>query len=355
MSTIKKPEDFEATNTARLKRLDDLNAALNTRIVVLDGAMGSLIQSYELTEEDFRGEIFRGHNHDLKGNNDLIQLTKPKVLAEIHRRYLEAGADIIETNTFSSTSIAQADYGLEAHAYELNRAGAAVARKVCDEVGAETGRPRFVAGSIGPTNKTASISPDVNDPGFRDITFDGLVEAYVEETRGLIDGGADLLLVETIFDTLNAKAALFAIDEVFEAYGIKLPIMISGTITDLSGRFLSGQTAPAFWTSIAHTQPLSVGLNCALGPKELRQYVVELDGVADTALISAHPNAGLPNEFGGYDLTPEDMAAHIKEWAQSGLLNIVGGCCGTTPDHIAAIAKAVEGVKPRALPIELAA
>lgn len=349
MTEIKKPENFAEVQAAREARLAALDDALKTRILVLDGAMGSLIQSYELTEEQFRGDVFKDHTHDLKGNNDLIQITQPDILAEIHKRYLDAGADIIETNTFSGTSIAQADYGLEAYAYDLNLKGAAVARQAADEVAAATGRARFVAGSIGPTNKTCSISPDVNDPGFRDITFDQLVDAYTVEVQGLIDGGSDLLLVETVFDTLNAKAALFAIEDVFEAYGVRLPVMISGTITDLSGRFLSGQTAEAFWTSVAHVKPLSVGLNCALGPKELRQYVVELNDCA-TSLISAHPNAGLPNEFGGYDLTPEDMAAHIKEWATSGLLNIVGGCCGTTPDHIKAIAEAVQGVAPRALP-----
>jgi len=331
----------------RDERRKALHEALQNRILVLDGAMGSLIQSYELTEEDFRGDRWVGWGHDLKGNNDLIQITRPDVLREIEQLYLDAGADIIETNTFSATSIAQADYGLEAAAYEINLEGARIARELCDAQTQKTpDKPRFVAGVLGPTNRTASISPDVNDPGFRNVSFDDLVQAYSEATRGLIEGGADLILVETIFDTLNAKAALFAIDDVCDTLGIKVPIMISGTITDLSGRLLSGQTAEAFLISVAHSGPLSIGLNCALGPKELRQYV---QSVSDHApcLVSAHPNAGLPNEMGGYDLSPEDMAVHIKEWAQSGFLNIVGGCCGTTPDHIRAIAEAVEGVAPR--------
>ena len=334
----------------REDRLAALNEALKTRILVLDGAMGSLIQSYELTEEDFRGERFKDSSHDLKGNNDLIQLTRPDVLREIEQLYLDAGADILETNTFSATTIAQADYGLEDAAYDLNFEGARIARELCDAQTEKTPeKPRFVAGVLGPTNRTASISPDVNDPGFRNISFDELVTAYAEATRGLVEGGADLILVETIFDTLNAKAALFAIEDVFAELGVKLPIMISGTITDLSGRLLSGQTAEAFLISVGHSGPLTVGLNCALGPKELRQYV---EAVSDNApcLVSAHPNAGLPNEMGGYDLTPEDMAVHIKEWAQSGFLNIVGGCCGTTPDHIRAIAEAVDGIAPRQNP-----
>ncbi len=349
-TTHEKPANYDVVKAARAVRLEQLQAALKDRILVLDGAMGSLIQSYGLEEEDFKGEIFKDHDRDLKGNNDLIGLTRPDLLQEIIGKYLEAGADIIETNTFSATSIAQADYGLEDYAYQINYATAEASRSICDEWTAKNpAKPRFVAGVLGPTNKTASISPEVNDPGFRDITYDKLVEAYSEAVRGLIDGGADLLLVETIFDTLNARAALFAIDEVCEAYGEKLPIMISGTITDMSGRLLSGQTAEAFWFSVRHAQPLSIGLNCALGPKELRQYIAALSGVADCA-ISSHPNAGLPNEFGGYDLTAEDMAASIGEWAQSGLLNIVGGCCGTTPDHIRAIAETVDGVTPRPIP-----
>ncbi len=332
----------------REDRQKALHEALKKRILVLDGAMGSLIQSYELSEADFRGDRWTDWSHDLKGNNDLIQITQPQVLREIEQLYLDAGADIIETNTFSATTIAQADYGLEDAAYEINLEGARIARELCDAQTEKTpDKPRFVAGVLGPTNRTASISPDVNDPGFRNVSFDDLVTAYSDATRGLIEGGADLILVETIFDTLNAKAALFAAEEVFDEVGIKLPIMISGTITDLSGRLLSGQTAEAFLISVAHSGPLSVGLNCALGPKELRQYV---EAVSDNApcLVSAHPNAGLPNEMGGYDLTPEDMAVHIKEWAESGFLNIVGGCCGTTPDHIRAIAEAVEGIAPRA-------
>jgi len=345
-----KPENYDAIKAARAERRAQLEAVRKERILLLDGAMGSLIQSYQLEEEDFRGEIFKDSTHDLKGNNDLIGLTRPELLQEIIGKYLEAGSDIIETNTFSATSIAQADYGLEDYAYQINRATADATRAACDQATAENpDKPRFVAGVLGPTNKTASISPDVNDPGFRDTSYDQLVEAYSESVRGLLDGGVDLILVETIFDTLNARAALYAIDAVCEEYGEQIPIMISGTITDLSGRLLSGQTAEAFWFSVRHAEPLSIGLNCALGPKELRQYIADLSAVADCA-ISAHPNAGLPNEFGGYDLTPEDMAAAIGEWAQSGLLNIVGGCCGTTPDHIRAIGKAVEGVAPRQIP-----
>ncbi len=349
-NTQTKPDNYADVKAGRAERLVTLHSAMKDRILVLDGAMGSLIQSYGLEEADFKGEIFAGLPQDLKGNNDLIGLTRPELLQEIIGKYLEAGADIIETNTFSATSIAQADYGLEDYAYQINRATAEASRAACDAWTAkDPSKPRFVTGVLGPTNKTASISPDVNDPGFRDITYDALVEVYSEAVRGLIDGGADMLLVETIFDTLNARAALFAIDQVCEAYGEKLPIMISGTISDLSGRLLSGQTAEAFWFSVMHARPLSIGLNCALGPKELRQYVAALSNVADCA-ISAHPNAGLPNEFGGYDLTPDDMAAAIGEWAQSGLLNIVGGCCGTTPDHIRAIAAVVDGVTPRTIP-----
>lgn len=346
-TTHTKPANYADVKAARAERRAQFDAALKERILLLDGAMGSLIQSYELEEEDFRGEIFKDSTHDLKGNNDLIGLTRPELLQEIIAKYLDAGADIIETNTFSATSIAQADYGLEDYAYQINLATAQASRAACDAATvANPDKPRFVTGVLGPTNKTASISPDVNDPGFRDITYDALVEAYSEAVRGLIDGGVDLFLVETIFDTLNARAALFAIDEVCDDYGEDIPVMISGTITDLSGRLLSGQTAEAFWFSVRHAQPLSIGLNCALGPKEMRQYIAALSGVADCA-VSTHPNAGLPNEFGGYDLTPEDMAAAIGEWAQSGLVNIVGGCCGTTPDHIRAIGAAVEGVAPR--------
>ncbi|MGH8127807.1 MAG: methionine synthase [Gammaproteobacteria bacterium] len=323
---------------------------LEKRILVLDGGMGTLIQDEQFEEADFRGERFADHGHDLRGDNDLLNLTRPERIRQMHLAYLEAGADIVETNTFNSTSISQADYGLEALAYELNRSGAELARAAADEITASnSARPRFVAGVLGPTNRTASLSPDVNRPGFRNVTFAELAEAYREAVRGLLDGGVDLLLVETVFDTLNAKAALFAIEEVFEETGRRVPLMISGTITDASGRTLSGQTPEAFWHSVAHARPLAVGLNCALGVEQLRAHVSELSRVADT-YISAHPNAGLPNELGGYDESPEFMAAHLAEWAEAGLLNIVGGCCGTTPVHIRAIAEAVAGKPPRVVP-----
>jgi 5-methyltetrahydrofolate--homocysteine methyltransferase len=326
-----------------------LSKAAAERILVLDGAMGTMIQRYKFTEADFRGDRFRHWNHDLKGNNDLLILTRPDVVEAIHLAYFEAGSDIVETNTFSSTAIAQADYGMEELAYELNYEGARLACNAARRAEAQDGRRRFVAGAFGPTNRTASISPDVNNPGFRAITFDQLREAYAEEARGLIDGGADIMLVETIFDTLNAKAALVAIEEVFEEKGVRLPIMISGTITDLSGRTLSGQTPEAFWYSLMHARPFSVGLNCALGAKEMRAHIAALAKVADT-LVCAYPNAGLPNEFGLYDESPEAMAAMIGEFATAGLVNIVGGCCGSTPDHIRAIAAAVKGVPPRTVP-----
>jgi len=329
---------------------NNIETLLNERILILDGAMGTMIQSYKLDEAAYRGERFAAHPCDLKGNNDLLAITQPKILQEIHTAYLEAGADIIETNSFNATAIAQADYQLESVVHELNVAAARVARAAADAVTAlDPERPRFVAGVLGPTNRTASISPDVNNPGFRNIDFDGLVTAYSEAVDGLVQGGVDLLLVETVFDTLNAKAALFAIDQYFHEHGMRLPVMISGTITDASGRTLSGQTAEAFWNSLRHIQPFSFGLNCALGARELRQYIEELSGLAD-CYISAHPNAGLPNEFGGYDETAAEMAAEIGEWARSGLLNIVGGCCGTTPAHIRAIAAAVADVKPRPRP-----
>ncbi|MEO7757376.1 MAG: homocysteine S-methyltransferase family protein, partial [Dokdonella sp.] len=344
------------------KRVQALFDALAQRILVIDGAMGTMVQSYRLEEDDYRGERFaegfdREHEpsrdavkqpgHDLKGNNDLLTLTRPDVIGAIHTAYLEAGADLLETNTFNATSISQADYHLEHVVYELNREGARLARACCDAIELKTPeKPRFVIGVLGPTSRTASISPDVNDPGFRNTNFDELRVAYREATSGLIDGGADTIMVETIFDTLNAKAALFAVEEIFEERGGRLPVMISGTITDLSGRTLSGQTAEAFYASVAHGRPLSVGLNCALGAKELRQYVDVLAQVAD-GFVSAHPNAGLPNAFGEYDETPEDMAGLIGEFARSGLLNLVGGCCGTTPPHIKAIADAVAGVAPR--------
>jgi len=309
--------------------------------------MGTMIQSYKLEEADYRGERFVDHPCDVKGNNDLLSLTQPKIISDIHRAYFEAGADIVETNTFNGTSIAMADYQMEGLVYELNKESAKLARKVADEFTAQNpNKPRFVAGVLGPTNRTASISPDVNNPGFRNVSYDELVESYLESIAGLVDGGADLLLVETIFDTLNAKAALFAIETYFEQHKIHFPIMISGTITDASGRTLSGQTTEAFWNSLFHVQPISIGLNCALGAEQLRQYVEELSRIA-TCHVSAHPNAGLPNEFGEYDESPEAMAFHIKEWAQSGFLNIIGGCCGTAPAHIKAIADAVANVTPR--------
>jgi len=339
--------DFTVARAQRLALLPDL---LRQRILVLDGAMGTMIQRYQLEEKDYRGERFADWQHELKGNNDLLLLTQPKIIRDIHAAYLEAGADILETNTFNAQSISLADYRMEELAYELNREGARLARSAADEFEKKNPhKPRFVAGVLGPTNRTASLSPDVNNPGFRNVTFDDLVTAYTDSLRGLIDGGADIVLVETIFDTLNAKAALYAVDQYFEKTGVRLPIMISGTITDASGRTLSGQTTEAFWNSLAHANPLSIGLNCALGVTQLRQYVEEMARVANVH-VSSHPNAGLPNEFGGYDESPEFMAEHIKDWAQSSFLNIVGGCCGTTPPHIAAIAKAVADVRPRALP-----
>ncbi len=332
------------------KRIAALKAASARRILVLDGAMGTMIQDRELGEADYRGTRFADHGSDLKGNNDLLTLTQPEIIGDIHRLYLEAGADIIETNTFNATAISQMDYGTQGLAYELNRTAAELARAAATAVErADPDRPRFVAGAIGPTSRTASLSPKVEDPGFRNVDFETLRVAYGEAARGLIDGGADILLVETVFDTLNARAALFAIDELFEELGETLPIMISGTITDLSGRTLSGQTAEAFWNSVRHARPFSVGLNCALGPTELRAHVAELARVADT-LVSAYPNAGLPNEMGGYDETPEAMAEHLGEWARAGLVNLVGGCCGTTAAHIAAIAEAVADVPPRSIP-----
>jgi 5-methyltetrahydrofolate--homocysteine methyltransferase len=329
----------------------DLEALLERRILLLDGAMGTMIQRARLTEEDYRGERFRDWQREVRGNNDLLTLSQPDLVRDIHAQYLEAGADIIETNTFNSTSVALADYGMQALARELNRGAARLAREAALAWTAKTPqRPRFVAGVLGPTNKTASISPDVNDAGFRAISFDELVEAYGEALAGLLEGGADLVLVETVFDTLNAKAALFAIARCFREQRRQLPVMVSGTITDASGRTLSGQTAEAFYNSVRHARPVAVGLNCALGAKELRPYVEELSGFAETR-VSCHPNAGLPNAFGEYDDTPESMARQVREWAQSGWLNVVGGCCGTTPEHIAAMADAVRGVAPRAVPL----
>ncbi len=334
----------------REERIATLHELIKSHVLVLDGAMGTMIQGYKLTEADFRGERLKNHTHDVKGDNELISIVRPDILLDIHLQYYRAGADFAETNTFSATRIAQADYHLEDLAYEMNVESARVARKAADIAESETpGRVCFVAGVLGPTNRTASISPLVNDPGFRNVSFDELREAYKEATRGLIEGGADTILVETIFDTLNAKAALFAVDEVFEEMGIVLPIMISGTITDMSGRLLSGQTPEAFWNSLKHVKPFSIGLNCALGAKEMRPHIDTLSRVADVN-VSAHPNAGLPNEMGEYDQSPEHMADLVGEFAGSGLVNIVGGCCGTTPAHIEAIAKAVKTSKPRVAP-----
>jgi 5-methyltetrahydrofolate--homocysteine methyltransferase len=334
----------------REERIQALKAAAKERILILDGAMGTMIQRYRLDEAGYRGDRFKDHGHDLKGNNDLLVLSQPKIISEIHNAYFEAGADIAETNTFNAQAISQADYGLEDIAYDLNVAGAKLARGAADAWTAKTpNKPRFVAGAVGPTNRTASISPDVNNPGFRNVSFDALVEAYATQTRGLIDGGADTILIETVFDTLNAKAAGYAVEQVFDELGVHLPIMISGTITDLSGRNLSGQTPEAFWYSMQHLKPFSIGLNCSFGAEQLRPSVDEMARVADT-LVSVYPNAGLPNEMGEYDESPEFMAGLLEEWAKDGLINIVGGCCGTTPDHIRAIAAAVSKYPPRQLP-----
>ena len=329
--------------------MDQLTSLLKQRILILDGAMGTMIQGYKLEEADYRGERFKDHGCDLKGNNDLLTLTQSHVIREIHSAYLQAGADIVSTNPFNSTSISQADYDLEQIVYELNLEAARLARAAADEYADQVGQPKFVAGVLGPTNRTASISPDVNNPGFRNIDFDTLVASYTEATDGLVKGGADFILIETIFDTLNAKAAVYAVNEYFEQHNIKLPIIISGTISDASGRTLSGQVVEAFWNSLRHARPLSFGLNCALGAKELRAYIEELSGVV-SCYVNAHPNAGLPNAFGEYDESPESMAGQIHEWAQSGFLNIIGGCCGTTPAHIEAIANAVQDVPPRVPP-----
>ena len=331
--------------------MEKIRQLLEQRILVIDGAMGTMIQRYKLTEKDYRGERFRDWPCDLKGNNDLLSLTRPDIVEQIHRDYLEAGADIIETNTFNSTSISQADYQMQELAYELNLASARIARKVADEfTRKDPARPRFVAGAIGPLNKTLSISPNVNDPGYRAVTFDEVVGAYYEQVKGLTDGGADLLLVEPIFDTLNAKAAVFAIRKFSREQGKEpLPVMISGTITDASGRTLSGQTVEAFYTSLMHARPLSIGLNCALGAKEMRPYIDELSQIA-SCYVSAYPNAGLPNAMGEYDEQPADTAHYLEDWAKEGFVNIVGGCCGTTPDHIRHIAEKVKNLSPRKLP-----
>ncbi len=325
-----------------------LQSILAQRIMVLDGAMGTMIQNHKLTEEDYRGERFKDWNILVQGNNDLLSLTQPQIIKDIHKSYLEVGADIIETNTFNATKTSMADYEMEDLAYEINVESAKIARQAADEF-STVEKPRFVAGVIGPTSRTCSLSPDVNDPGYRNVTFDGLVEVYTQSTRGLIEGGADIILIETIFDTLNAKAAIFAVQQVFEEDSIELPIMISGTITDASGRTLSGQVTEAFYNSLRHANPISIGLNCALGPDLLRQYVAEMSRVADT-YVSAHPNAGLPNEFGEYDLGAVSMSEQVGEWAESGLINILGGCCGSTPDHIKAIADAIDGLPPRKVP-----
>ncbi|HEY5369029.1 MAG TPA: homocysteine S-methyltransferase family protein [Hanamia sp.] len=331
-----------------------IQQCLDERILIIDGAMGTMIQQYKLEEEDYRGEKFKDWHKDVKGNNDLLSITQPKIIQAIHKAYLEAGADIIETNTFSSTSIAQADYDMQALAYELNVAAAQCARKAIDEFNGNskaTNNCKFIAGAIGPLNKTLSLSPDVNNPGFRTVTFDEVADAYYEQIKGLVDGGVDLLLIETIFDTLNAKAAIYAIKKYFrDAKKAELPIMISGTITDASGRTLSGQTLEAFYISVSHANPLSVGLNCALGAREMRPHIEELSGMA-SCYTSAYPNAGLPNAFGEYDEQPEETAHILEDWAKEGFVNIVGGCCGTTPDHIRHIAEKVKKFDARKLPV----
>lgn len=325
---------------------------LKERILILDGAMGTMIQRHKLEEADFRGEKFKNHPYPLKGNNDVLSLTRPDIIQDIHRQYFEAGADIIETNTFSGTTIAQADYHLEAHVYELNFQAAAIAREVADVfTRKEPGKPRFVAGAMGPTNKTASLSPEVSNPGFRAVTFDQLATAFREQASGLMDGGVDILLLETAIDTLNVKAALFAIQELFDEKGRELPVMVSGTITDASGRTLSGQTTEAFLISVSHMPLLSIGLNCALGASALRPYLRVLNEKSPF-FVSAYPNAGLPNEFGQYDQTPEEMAAQVEEYLKEGLVNILGGCCGTTPEHITRIAEVARKYQPRALVVE---
>ena len=335
-------------NTPNFTRGARLTEILAQRIVVLDGAMGTMIQRYQLGEADYRGTRFADHPSDLKGNNDMLQLSKPEVILEIHAQYLEAGADIIETNTFGATTVAQDDYGLGAFAREKNVAAARLARQACDKY-SSADKPRFVAGALGPTPKTASISPDVNDPAARNVTFDELKTAYYEQASGLLEGGCDLFLVETIFDTLNAKAAIFALDELMEDTGERLPVIISGTVTDASGRILSGQTVSAFWHSVRHAKPLAIGLNCALGATLMRPYIEELARIAGDTYVSCYPNAGLPNPMSdtGFDETPEITGSLLEEFAKAGFLNIAGGCCGTTPAHIASIAQKVGRYKPR--------
>ncbi|MBS1591832.1 MAG: homocysteine S-methyltransferase family protein [Bacteroidetes bacterium] len=330
----------------------NIKAELQKRILIIDGAMGTMIQRYKLQEADYRGERFKNWHTDVKGNNDLLCITNPEIIIAIHKQYLEAGADIIETNTFSSTTIAMADYDMQSLAYELNVAAAQCAKKAIAQYNAETGNtiPKFVAGAIGPLNKTLSLSPDVNNPGYRAITFDEVVTAYTEQIKGLIDGGADVLLIETIFDTLNAKAAIYAAMQYFRQNNVELPIMISGTITDASGRTLSGQTLEAFYISVKHAKPLSIGLNCALGAHEMRGHIEELSSIAE-CYVSSYPNAGLPNAMGEYDEAPEQTACFLEDWAKNGWVNIVGGCCGTTPDHIKHIAQHVKNIQPRILPV----
>ena len=337
-------------NSLNYTRAQALPEILKNRIAILDGAMGTMIQRFKLTEEQYRGERFKDFHKDVKGNNELLSLTRPDVIRDIHERYLAAGADLIETNTFGATTIAQADYDMADLAYEMNLASARIAREACDKYSTPD-KPRFVAGAVGPTPKTASISPDVNDAGARNVNFEELRAAYYDQVKALVEGGSDVLLVETIFDTLNAKAALFAIEEFFEASGERLPLIISGTVTDASGRILSGQTVTAFWHSVRHSQPLAIGLNCALGATLMRPYIQELNRVAEDTFISCYPNAGLPNPMSdtGFDETPDVTSRLVHEFAAEGLVNIVGGCCGTTPDHIGAIAQAVANDKARAL------
>ena len=338
------------TLKTREERIARLKAEAKKRILIIDGAMGTMIQRHKLDEAGYRGERFADYGSDIKGNNDLLSLSQPDIIRGIHNEYFEAGADLCGTNTFNATTISQSDYGLEDLAFEINVASAKLAREVADEwTEREPDKPRFVSGAVGPTNRTASLSPDVNDPGFRNVSYDELVEAYGEQVRGLIEGGADTIIIETVFDTLNAKAAGFATLKAFDETGVTLPIMLSGTVTDLSGRNLSGQTPEAFWYSLAHLKPLSVGLNCAFGAEQLRAPIADIGAVAD-CLITSYPNAGLPNEMGEYDETPESMAGTIREWAESGLINMIGGCCGSTPDHIRAIAEAVAPFPPRVIP-----
>lgn len=334
----------------REQRIAALKQAAKERILIIDGAMGTMVQRYKLSEDDYRGEQFADWPQDVKGNNDLLVLSQPQVIKEVQSAYLEAGADILTTNTFNATSISMADYGMESLVKDINIAAAKIAREVADQyTNKNPDKPRFVMGVLGPTNTSASISPDVNNPGFRNVTFDKLVESYSEQCRALIEGDVDGIMIETIFDTLNSKAAGFAVQKVYEELGMELPIMISGTITDLSGRNLSGQTPEAFWYSVRHLEPFSVGFNCAFGAEQLRPAVEDVGNVAD-CYISSHPNAGLPNELGEYDESPEEMAAKLKDWAKDGLINFIGGCCGTTPEHIKAIADVVAEFPPRSIP-----